>query len=51
MVLKRAAKLARRAPKFGHHFTEIAGQFRQLLGAKNDQGHDEDDNQVRDAKH
>ena len=51
MFLESGAKITRRALKLRHHFSEISRQLRQLLGAEDNQGHDEDNDHVRDAEH
>ncbi len=51
MFLKRGAKITGRALEICHHFSEISRQFGKFFGAEYHQGHDEDNDQVRNAKH
>ena len=51
MIFESGLEIAGRPLEFSHHFADVARQLRQLLGAKENQGHDEDDDHVRNAKH
>jgi len=51
MTFECRAKVAGVALEFRQHLSEVPGQVGQLFRPENDQGDNENDDQVRDAKH